>query len=98
MGVKAIIRVTSILNVVVLNKIISPENIYGACDEREIGIHELVLVLNLVFEQIQLMNYKHFNIVFPTIYALLSVNKVINLFNEWLCSNLAILAQLMYFA
>lgn len=52
MRVQTIVRVTSALDVVVLNEVVSSEDVHGACDEGEVGVHELVLVLELVLEQI----------------------------------------------
>jgi hypothetical protein len=64
------------------DEIISPNDIHSAGDKAQIGVHELIWVIDAILEKIKLVNQKHLYVIFPTIYILYLVNEVIDLFNE----------------
>ena len=95
MGVQTIIGVAATLDVVVLNEVIGSKDVHGAGDECQIGVHKLVLVLELVLEQIQLMDDEHLNIVLPPIGILLQVDHIVDLLNERLAADVVHPAYLL---
>jgi hypothetical protein len=50
--VYAIIRITAIILLLILYEIMSSQKIGGACKETKISIHELIIIVEIVFKNI----------------------------------------------
>lgn len=69
------------------------EQVERASQEAQIGIHELVVVTDLIFEQVQLVDQEHLDVVFPSVYVLHLIKKVVDLLNQWLPAKLFLFSQ-----
>lgn len=70
-----------------------PEQVECAGEEAQIGIHELIVVVDLILEEVQLVDQEHLDVVFPTVYVLHLVKEVIDLLNQWLPAELFLFSQ-----